>query len=63
MDGNIEVYSELGKGTEFVVSIPMELSAEVTTFVEEVDNGDQFSEIVNSDYEFCICDNQTSFGI
>ena len=50
-------------GTEFIVNIPMEISAEVTTFVEESDFDKEISEIDLGNYEFAVCNNPSSFGI
>lgn len=63
MDGNITVHSDIGQGTEFKVSIPLEISAEVTLFVDESEFDKEMSEIDLLSYEFCICNHPSSFGL
>ena len=58
MNGTIDVKSKLGQGTEFLINIPMEISSEVTTFVEESEFDKEMSEIDLMNYEFCLCNSQ-----
>jgi len=44
MNGKITVSSEIGIGTEFIVSIPMEVSAEVTTLIDEAEFDKEINE-------------------
>lgn len=64
MNGTITVSSEIGKGTEFVVTIPMDISQELTTLIEESDlDGGFISDFDYLYYEFVICNNHNSFGV
>jgi hypothetical protein len=63
MNGKITVKSEEKVGTEFIVSIPMEVSAEVTTLIDEAEFDKEINENDLINYEFVVCLNERSFGI
>lgn len=63
MSGTIDVTSTLGEGTEFIVNIPLEISNDVTLYVEDNEFDKEMSEIDLNNYEFAVCNNQSSFGI
>lgn len=63
MDGEIVVGGELGVGAEFIVSIPMEVSLELTTLIEETDFDLKMDDLDINSFEFIIGNVHQSFGI
>lgn len=63
MNGKITVNSKIDHGTEFIVSIPMEISAEVSTLIDEQEFDKEINENELLNFEFVVCNNEKSFGI
>jgi hypothetical protein len=59
MNGKISVKSKLGKGAEFKVKVPLEISNDLTTMVDEIEVDD----FDFANYEFLIFNNSKSYGI
>lgn len=62
MNGKIQVDSKLNQGTEFIVSIPAEVSGDLTTYIDEFDFDREFLDGDLNNFEFVVC-NERTFGI
>ena len=63
MNGKIEVNSQYGHGTEFVVSIPLEVSADISAMIDENEFDREIQETDLKNYEFVVLNKERSFGI
>lgn len=63
MNGKIEVQSEPGKGTQFIVSIPLEVSADISAYVEENEVEIDIRDYDLKSYEFLVLNKERSFAI
>ena len=63
MNGKIDVTSKLGEGTEFIVSIPLEVSSDIGALIDENEFDKELLEVDLKNYEFVVCNKDRSFGV
>ena len=63
MNGKIEVKSKIGQGTEFIVSLPMEVSADLTTYIDETEFDRDLADDEFTKFEVVFCKNEKTYGL